>query len=310
MLSRVADRVFWMARYLERAESIARVAHTFSHLMMDLPKGTEVSWGTLLDIFDVSQEFTDLALPFGEYEVLEFMIASSENVGSIRYAIKSARENARTTRDVLPDEVWESVNELHMYSKEFAEKSVARRNRFKFLNHVVKRCHALNGLMMTTQRRDHTYRFIKLGHLLERVDVTTRVVATVSQAIDSRDRSNPAFDALIWAGFLESLSAIGNYRRCVGPMVEPHSAVNFVFLEPELPRSIVFCLNGIRKALTDLKRHEQALVPIDEALAMLESFDAEKLSPASMHQVVEDLQSCAERLSIITSTTWFLPVTR
>lgn len=310
MLSRVADRVYWMARYLERAESIARITHTFSHLMMDLPKGTEVSWHTLFEIFEVEQDVINRALPCGEYEVLDFMIARPENPSSIRYAIKAARENARTTRDVLSDEVWESVNELHIYSREFAEKSVARRNRFNFLNSVVRRCHALSGLIMTTQRRDHTYRFIKLGHLLERFDVTTRVVASVSQAIDMRDSNNPAFDALIWAGLLESLSAIGNYRRCVGPMVEPHSAVNFVFLEPDLPRSMMFCLCGIRKSLICLKGHEKVLQPIDEALEMLSSFDAEKVPPLLMQQFVEDLQSCAERLSIALMMTWFSPMTR
>ena len=117
------------------------------------------------------------------------------------------------------EEVWELVNELHLFTKEFAEKSVARRNRFDFLMQIVTRCQALSGLMMTTQTRDHAYRFITFGHLVERLDLNARVILAVSAAIDSREGANPAFDGLIWAGFLEALSALGTYKRSVGPMV-------------------------------------------------------------------------------------------
>ncbi|MFL2494879.1 MAG: alpha-E domain-containing protein [Porticoccaceae bacterium] len=305
MLARVADRLYWMARYLERAESIARVTNTFSHLMMDLPIGTELTWRTLLEIFEADKDFRKQEIAYGEISTLEYMIARPENMSSIFYSVKAARENARTTRDVLPEEVWESVNELYVYSKEFAHKSIDRRNRFNFLTNIVKRCHALNGLLMTSQIRDHTYRFIKLGHLLERIDITTRVVGTVYSAVESRDVKNRAFDSLIWAGLLESLSAIGNYRRSIGPMAEPHAAINFVFLQSRLPRSLVFCFSGIRKSLTCLNGHEKVIEPIDEALVMLDSFNAEKMSPKMMKIFVQDLQICAERLSLGATSMWF-----
>ena len=308
MLSRVAERVFWMARYLERAESTARIANTFSQIRMDLPRGSELPWQTLLEIFGADGNFDDLKRSASEHSVLNFMLARVGNPNSIRFSVTAARENARTAREVLPEEVWELVNELHLFTKEFAEKSVARRNRFDFLMQIVTRCQALSGLMMTTQTRDHAYRFITFGHLVERLDLNARVILAVSAAIDSRARANPAFDGLIWAGFLEALSALGTYKRSVGPMVEPHSALNFVIRNPDLPRSIVYCLNTIRMSLKSMKSSEKVITPIDQSLKSLYTFDAEEMSVETMHNFVSGIQSCAERLTNNATNNWFLPI--
>jgi uncharacterized alpha-E superfamily protein len=308
MLSRVAERVFWMARYLERAESTARIANTFSQIRMDLPRGSELPWQTLLEIFGADGNFDDLKRSASEHSVLNFMLARVGNPNSIRFSVTAARENARTAREVLPEEVWELVNELHLFTKEFAEKSVARRNRFDFLMQIVTRCQALSGLMMTTQTRDHAYRFITFGHLVERLDLNARVILAVSAAIDSREGANPAFDGLIWAGFLEALSALGTYKRSVGPMVEPHSALNFVIRNPDLPRSIVYCLNTIRMSLKSMKSSEKVITPIDQSLKNMYTFDAEEMSVETMHNFVSGIQSCAERLTNNATNNWFLPI--
>ena len=308
MLSRVAERVFWMARYLERAESTARIANTFSQIRMDLPRGSELPWQTLLEIFGADGNFGDLRRSASEHSVLNFMLARVGNPNSIRFSVTAARENARTAREVLPEEVWELVNELHLFTKEFAEKSVARRNRFDFLMQIVTRCQALSGLMMTTQTRDHAYRFITFGHLVERLDLNARVILAVSAAIDSREGANPAFDGLIWAGFLEALSALGTYKRSVGPMVEPHSALNFVIRNPDLPRSIVYCLNTIRMSLKSMKSSEKVITPIDQSLKTIYTFDAEEMPVETMHNFVSGVQSCAERLTNNATNNWFLPI--
>ena len=163
MLSRVADRLYWMARYLERAEDTARLTQAYTHLIMDIPEGAEPGWDILVQILDAQPTFGARARAYNEQNVLRFLIADEENFSSISQCIRAARENVRTTRDVLPDEVWENVNELHLYSQEWAEKSVGRRNRHRFLEKVIGRCQMINGLMMSTLCRDHAYRFIKLA---------------------------------------------------------------------------------------------------------------------------------------------------
>ena len=104
MLSRVADRLFWMARYLERAEDTSRLVHAYSHLVMDIPKGSEPGWGILVNILDAQPTYEEHYRVYNEHNVLKFLIADLDNVGGIYHAIRAARENVRTTRDVLPEE--------------------------------------------------------------------------------------------------------------------------------------------------------------------------------------------------------------
>ncbi len=307
MLSRVAERVFWMARYLERAECTARVVNVLSQLRMDLPKGTELPWSTLLDVFGTDHLPDSLKNNQGEYAVLSYIMARTGNPSSIRSSIKAARENARTTRGILPEELWELINELNLFVLESTEKSINRRNRFEFLSEIITRCQTLSGFLMTTHIRDHTYKFIIFGHLLERLDITARVVNTVSKAIDSRNGSNPAFDALIWAGLLDSVSALGAYRQSIGPMVDSDSAINFIVLNPDLPRSIVYCLNTIRMAIKSLKNSEKVIGPIDYGLKRLYYFDSEEMKSQETRRCLADLQDCGERLTMNATNTWFLP---
>jgi uncharacterized alpha-E superfamily protein len=307
MLSRVAERVFWMARYLERAENAARILNTFSQMRMDLPRGSELPWHTVLEIFGADEDFNESKHREREHSVLSFMIARMGNPTSIRFAIAAARQNARTTRDVLPQEVWEVTNELYLFTKEFAEKSVARRNRFKFLTEIIARCQTLSGLTMTTQTRDHAYRFITFGHLVERLDLNTRVILAVSEAIRSREHANPAFDGVIWAGFLDALSALGTYRRSVGPMVEPGPALDFIIRNPDLPRSIVYCLNTMRLSLKHLKNSDRVVFLIDQSLKNIYIFETEKMSVELMQDYVGNVQRCAERITINATKNWFLP---
>ena len=244
MLAQVAERIFWMSRYLERSESIARMVNAYSQLIMDLPKGAELKWSTLLNIFGLEETFKSRELYLTEHSVVQFLIARINNNSSLKYSVKKAQENARITRTVLTEEVWETINELQIYVNEFSDRSVSRKNRYLFLDEVVGRCQMVNGLMITNQCRDHVYRFSKVGHLLERIDLNVRTIDTLSYATSGSANRDNAFDTLIWAGMLRSLSTLGMYRRSVGPMVDAQSAINFVVSEETLPRSTIFCLKS------------------------------------------------------------------
>jgi len=305
MLSRVADRLYWMARYLERAEDTARLTQAYTHLIMDIPEGAEPGWDILVQILDAQPTFGARARAYNEQNVLRFLIADEENFSSISQCIRAARENVRTTRDVLPDEVWENVNELHLYSQEWAEKSVGRRNRHRFLDEVIGRCQMINGLMMSTLCRDHAYRFIKLGALLERADMTTRVIDVGAGALLGDERHHSSVDPLIWASVLQSLSAMGTYRRTVGPLVEVNEVVDFVFLEEALPRSVKFCLNGIRKELLPLKHNREALRVLDRSRRSLSRFHPESSTREELHTFIDAFQANLTTLGAVIDETWF-----
>ena len=307
MLSRVAERLYWMARYLERAEDTARLTQAYTHLIMDIPAGSEPGWDILVHILDAEPFFRENHRAYSEQNVLKFLMAEEENPGSVHFCIKAARENVRTTRDVLPEEVWEHVNELYLYSQENAAISVGRRNRHYFLEQVITRCQMINGLLMTTLCRDHAYRFIKLGALLERADMTTRVIDVGAGAMLGHERLNKAVDPLIWACLLQSLSAMGTYRRTIGPLVEADAVVEFVFRERSLPRSVRFCLDGIRRELVPLKNHEAALKVLDRSRRSLSRFTADTAEREQLHNFIDRFQLELNSLGSEITSTWFTP---
>ncbi len=307
MLSRVAEKTFWMGRYLERAESTARVLNSFSQLRMDLPKGSELPWASLLSVFGFQPKHGRAPRSDKEHAVVEFAISRATNPSSIRRCISAARENARTTREVMPSEIWEGINDLHLYVDETAEFSINRRDRFNFLQETILRCQTLSGFMMTVQSRDHVYKFKVFGHLLERIDFTARVISVITEAITDRQKSNPALDSLIWAGFLNSLSALTAYRRSVSAIVEPDTAVNLLVLHKESPRSVAYCLQTVEATLSTLEKSKLVLDPFLRRGNLLQKFDATKLTMNDLKKTMRDLKRDSEAVSCLAEKHWFEP---
>lgn len=306
LLSRVAERLYWMARYMERAEDTARLTQSYSHLYMDTPEGADLGWDVLVNILDGQPAFENRFRVYNEQNVLKFLISDEDNFASIRQSVRAARENVRTTRDVLPEAVWEHVNELYLYTKEHAETSIGRRNRHRFLDEVQGRCQIVAGLVLTTMCRDNAFRFMALGHLLERADMTTRVIDVGAGALLGSGRSNQTIDPLIWGSLLQSLSAMSTYRRNVGPLPEAAPAVEFIFKDPTLPRSLQFCLNSIRGELKQLKHNEQALKTLERARRRLKRFNPAQASWQELHQFIDDIQLDLYNLGENINQSWFL----
>ncbi|HBO11521.1 MAG TPA: alpha-E domain-containing protein [Halieaceae bacterium] len=305
MLSRVAERVYWMGRYLERAECTARLVDAYHHMVMDIPRGSQPGWDILVRILDAEPVAAEHYRVANEANVIRLLMSEDEAACSIPYAIRAARENVRTTRDVLPEEVWELVNELYLYSRDQAEKSVGRRHRQDFLQEVVSRTQVINGVWRNTLCRDHAYRFIKVGQLLERADMATRIIDVGAADILGREGTQQAIDHLLWGTLLQSLSALGAYRRQVGPVVEPDSVVAFIFMEQDFPRSVRFCLSGIREELPQLKRNEDALRIIERARRKLRRFSREPWERDDLHAFIDNLQGVLSDLHSAISDTWF-----
>lgn len=306
MLSRVAERVYWMARYIERAEDTARLIAAYNHLVMDVPMGSQPEWDVLIRILDADGLFDERFRVRNEQNVLRLLISEEDAICSIPSAVRSARENARTTRDVLPDEVWELINELHLFVREQAEGSVGRRNRQGFLEEVTQRCQVINGVLRSTLCRDHSYRFIKVGQLLERADMTTRIVDVGARDFLERENAQHAIEHLLWGTLLKSLSALGAYRRNVGPQVEKNQAVDFVFMEASFPRSVRFCVREIREELEHLGNNGAALRASERLRRQLRGFESEALELSELHDYIDDLQLKVDGLHGAISDTWFL----
>jgi len=306
MLSRVAERVYWMARYIERAENTARLVAAYNHLVMDIPRGSQPGWEILVRILDADPVFDDWFNVRNEQNVLRLLIGETDAPCSIPYAVKAARENVRTTRDVLPDEVWELVNEFYLFTADAAEKSVGRRHRQEYLEEVVQRCQVINGVLGSTLCRDHSYRFIKIGQMLERADMTSRIIDVGASDFLEREGAAHGIEHLLWGTLLKSLSALGAYRRMIGPQVEKNAAVDFVFMEPIFPRSIRFCIRGIREELRPLSNNKNALRVTERSRRKIKDFQAADLTQDDLHLFIDEFQVIINDLHQSIAETWFL----
>jgi len=305
MLSRVAERLYWMSRYLERTEDTARVVSAYNHLIMDIPKGAEPGWDIMVQILDAQPHFEQRFRSVNEQNVLKLLVADTKAPCSIPYSIQMVRENVRTTRDVLPEETWELVNELSLFAQESAPNSVGRRNRHAFLAEVISRCQTINGLLLSSLSRDHAHSFTKLGRLLECADMATRMIDVGAGDIGERAEQFSTLDPLLWGALLQGLSAGSAYRREVGPIVDRQAVVNFVFLAPGFPRSVKFCVREIRNELGKLSGSEEALKVVSRLSRRLNRLNKQEMTQAELHPFIDEFQVQLNNLHVAIQDTWF-----
>jgi len=172
MLSRVAERIYWMSRYLERAENTARLVSVYSQLLLDLPAEAELDWGTPLQILGVGDAYRAGGSDQGE---LEYLLTGRGNFASLLASLHQARENARTTRDIVPSEAWQAINELQLFA-ENSLPAMSRRPGSGVSGDIVRRCHEITGILEGGMSHGPAYQFVRLGRSLERADMTSRMI--------------------------------------------------------------------------------------------------------------------------------------
>jgi uncharacterized alpha-E superfamily protein len=272
LLARVADRLYWGARYLERAEDTARIIRAYHELVVDFPGDVMLRWEPLTAIAGnvVAFEFSDDDYS-GELAVLNFLIADRRNPGSIASCVASSRENLRTTREVIPREAWQTVNALSHYVASGASSGVRRQTRDRFLARVVDDSRRVDGVLDSTMTRQNSYRMFRLGRVIERADMTTRVLGVRAAALlqQQADGIEPISDEVQWMGVLRSLSALQMYQRATRGPIEGEAVVRFLLYDASFPRSVQSCLDEIRSLLVSLPTPHDVLSVLDEAEAVL-----------------------------------------
>ena len=263
MLSRVAERLYWMARYLERAENNARMIMAFNSLALDMPRETQLSWKGLVAVTGMGALFDQHHQKADERNCVKFLMADGYNPSSIASCITAARENVRTTRDQVPTDAWEVINELYRYVQEYIDQGVGKRARYEFLNEIVGRCQMLNGLLAGCMSHDSGYDFIRVGRNLERADMATRQIEVGAlQFLDGWDGTD-TYGGLLWTSVLRYQSAFQMYRHNVRRKVNGPHVIRFLLQNEPFPRSVLHSLSEVASALGRLPRNE---IPLRTAL--------------------------------------------
>lgn len=288
MLSRVAETLYWTARYVERAENIARLVNVNNLLLMDLPKGVSPGWEPLIDIIGSRESYTALYQDFSEKHVLKFLTVDERNPSSIVNSLKAARDNTRTIREVVPREMWEAINELHHYASENVSGFLSKQGRFAILKRVTGQALRIYGTIDASMSHDHGYFFWRFGSALERADMTTRII-DVRSAMNGGKRDIP-FENLQWISVLRSLSAYQMYRQSMGVRVRPGDVLTFMLHDRQFPRSVMFCLYKLKALIEHIPNNEKMLERIEHSIVELEKQPVDKLEGDALHDYIDELQ--------------------
>jgi len=291
MLSRVASNIYWMARYIERAENTARLVNVNTHLLLDLPRRVRLGWEPIIDINSNRDEFYSLYETADERSVVRFMIADTKNPGSILSSLGFARENARTVRDIIPREAWEQANELYLAAKADAQSALTQRHRYDYLRSIILGAQTMTGLLAGTMTHDECYHFLRLGRNLERADMTTRIIDVRSATLlpDMAEELTP-FENLQWMSVLKSLTAYQMYRRGMQLRIRRPDVLKFLLQEKRFPRALSHTLNEAESCLKDLSHNEKPLKLLTRLQRKLHNAKPDGLDQAKLHAFIDEMQ--------------------
>jgi uncharacterized alpha-E superfamily protein len=292
MLSRVADNLYWMARYLERTENLARLVDVSATLMLDLPQRLSPGWHPLIKITGNEAMFIQSGSEFGEKSVVRFIVADEKNPGSMLTSISRAREIARTARDILPRDVWERINDLYLYVAEHAAEASAKRTRYAFLGRVTTTAQTLTGMFEGIFNEGDALSFITLGRNIERADMTSRIVdvrAAAMMAGPSALELGP-FETVLWMSVLGSLSGYQMYRVKTRERVYGAGVVRFLLADDQFPRACVCCLRRMEDVLHRLSNSGPLLRRVGRTRRAIHHTRFDSLSQGDLHEFIDRLQ--------------------
>ncbi len=249
MLSRVADAIFWMSRYIERAENVARFVDVNLHLMLDMPDVEGEQWDPLVKISGGDTDFDRRYGAATKADVIEFLTFDGENPNSIVACVAKARENARTVRESISSEMWEEINEFYMSVHAASSRARVEREPHAFFQEVKRTSHLIEGTKNETMPHGEAWHFSRLGRLIERADKTSRIVdVKYFLLLPSTDHVGSPVDDLQWSAVLRSASALEAYRKAHG-LVSATRIVDFLLFDRAFPRSVRYCSGGAQDSL-------------------------------------------------------------
>ncbi len=253
MLSRTADHLFWMSRYVERAENTARLLSVaYDTSMLPQAQGqARKAWQGVLSISELVPAYQELHAEVTRDKVLHFLVHDESNSASIVSCLRSARENARAVRGALTTEVWETHNQTWLEVGKQLDDGAFERDPAQFFEWVKDRSHLSRGVTQGTMLKDEAYRFLRLGTFLERADNTARLLDVKFHAIERdyhgsvRGKGVVQFDFYHWSALLRSVSAFEVYRKVYRDVITPERVAELLMLRADMPRSLLASMQEV-----------------------------------------------------------------
>ncbi len=276
MISRVADHCLWFGRYVERAESTARLLSTTHNLALDAELEPAACWRPVVVVAGEEAAFRErFGEPvFSDGEKVEDLLTWDEDtMVSIRRSVSAARWNARTIREAVSLEAWEATNELHLWMRSDAAHAEFTDHRFDFYRRVRSGTQLVLGLLRSTMLHDEPLDFIWLGVMLERVSQTARILDVHHHAITTGNTRHEVVATSLWLSLLRSLSGYEPFMKRHQGKVTSDTVVRFLIGEDRFPRSIAYCVRSAYERLAGIRPPAATDLPGGQTLERLRILD-------------------------------------
>ncbi|MCB9653241.1 MAG: alpha-E domain-containing protein [Deltaproteobacteria bacterium] len=311
MLSRVADAVYWMSRYMERLENVARFVDVNQHLMLDLPNAPKAQWSPLIATTGDDKWFSERYGEPTRESVIRFLTIDTEYPNSILRSVLHARENARAVREIISSEMWEEINKAYlMITAAARDPASILDDPSDFLTAVKRAAQLFVGVTYVTMTHNEAWHFIRLGRVLERADKTSRIVdVKYFLLLPTLGEIGSPLDELQWAALLKSASAFEMYRKRHG-RISPMRVADFLLLDHHFPRAVrrctmlaedsVFAIAGGQKGSGTTIAEKR----LGRLRAKLEFLTIEEIIGRGLHEWVDDFQNDLNEVGAAIHTTF------
>jgi uncharacterized alpha-E superfamily protein len=260
MLSRTADHLYWMSRYIERAESLARLVDAHYRMSL-LPHSGETlanSLSATMTALHMEEAYLKRHDSIEPNTVFEFVSLDRDYGGSIFSCLRSARENARAVRGSLTSELWETLNSTWLEARSLATGGAPRTDIGHFVEWVKERSHLTRGVTIGTMMRDEAFHFTRIGTFLERADSTARILTAHQNDLVPGADASEVPDPYQWSVLLRALSAFEVYRRAFRDVITPLKVAQLLILRDDMPRSLLRCCKEVYQNLKAVTNHQSA----------------------------------------------------
>lgn len=318
MLSRVAESIYWMNRYVERAENIARFVHVNLHLELDVPvldesgtMSTGAQWQPLIWTTGDEKLFEKRYDVVSRENVINFLTFDGENPNSILSCVRWARENARSIREVISSEMWFTLNRFYLMVRDATAPRRAKEDPHTFYTDIKTACALFIGETTSTMSHGEGWHFGRLGRLLERADKTSRILDVKYYILLPKvEHVGMPIDTLQWIALLKSASAFEMYRK-VSSTITPRGVSAFLLLDRDFPRAVIHCLSGAEESVRAITGTGQNTFsnPVEQRLgricADLNYASIDEVIKSGLHEYVDRLQSDINRVDDAVYHTFF-----
>lgn len=311
MLSRVANSIYWMCRYIERAENVARFIGVNLNLLLDMPSEQGKHWEPIIMTTGDQELFEKRYPDYGQEAVIRFLTFDREYPNAILTCLAAARENARSIREIISSEMWEHLNNFYLELADTHSSEFALKDPHRFFRIIQMRSHLFTGLMDSTMSHGEAWNFARIGMMIERADKMSRILdVKYFMLLPQAEMVNTPFDNIQWTAVLKSASAFEMFRK-QHHRITPRSVADFLIFDSQFPRSIRHCVS---KSMVCLHRisgsapgaaHNAAEKRLGRLEADLEYADIDEVIDQGMHEYLDGLQTRLNQVDTAIGTTFF-----